>query len=595
MNAALLESKSNLERKPLSKFSGSALFLAPQAAFEFFEKRETASRQCPWKQPIGTDASPTSKAIQIESSIPQLLKSLCFSLELMLNDCNPDGNVKNTLPVVKKSIAELLPHLQRVLQRCEKEKNIQKLLPDIQDILRELKNTLASSSSASVATNPAGGTTLTTSQGDSLFSKPAFYYGWGAILHVLETSLAQIQCPAVADFHVCKSSLKTMSQIADDLADWESTMKNISSLEDIPDVLLGLNIVTTQAILLASEIDPILGQLHAESQLLMTSSPPDRETGEKLEKHRKDLIWRLDSILSILEAPLLSYSDTGLLLKKTAQYRRMLVEQQPLGYRPVTDLGTLPETSQKEVRDWLETFCIPLRGIIETLTLSQVTAKEPPQTTTVSCVERAAPPAVEKPVARPRKKHPKSPSHSSQSDFSPAPAPAEIFRKSEQDGAILESKKEEPSVSPSAVHEAPSKGLSGSPVDEEPKKEDSLSDDQDQAAPAADATSAQEQVDQVAPQDSRLSTESHKRKDRDIPRRVENFRKLKQLLNRYGFKQESGGKHLKFVNVAGGKLAVPFHGGKESIARGTSAAIVARAQALSQRLDSKIDQLKTKL
>jgi len=66
---------------------------------------------------------------------------------------------------------------------------------------------------------------------------------------------------------------------------------------------------------------------------------------------------------------------------------------------------------------------------------------------------------------------------------------------------------------------------------------------------------------------------------------IGNFRKLKRLLEDYGFRQESGGKHLKFVDDVGGKVTVPRHGGGGTLAKGTLRSIGKRVQELIAKLD----------
>jgi len=585
INSQVADDLALVRARPQSDFAeGDQLFVADFDAY--LEQRSAAEERCPWKHSFPVAAAAQSEAASLES-IPVLLKDFQLSLEFVLKD-NSTAQKLESWSHVKQFALKWLPVLNILIRNIEKENKIQRFLPEIQQNLSQIFLELSSTASTGIAPMLGGGNSMTLNPAKSLLDQGKLWYGWSAMLLALQNSVRQLESPSET-IPISHSTVESVGHLLEDLIQWREIIQEARSFPDAETVLVGLDMVVNSVITILPTMDNDLLPLREWIGMITAEREGASPNVQEFESYRKGLISTLRIFLSILEAPLLSYDDSlGLLPRKEAKSRKQILLHD-LPKSVVPDLGEMPEESRQEVLKWLETFCIPLRGILAELEGCSVVERKDESS---KPRPKMAPVAVEAAAPKHKKKHKK--------------------KKSPAEAIVPVSLSEDLLIPPSPVKPeflVPSE-------DEESKASvtvDAIAEDEESSPPAVEAeenVSTQESRFSVrAPKDARRGREKphlkapvsdseeapaaaspveQRRKNRDIPPRIEKFRKLRKLLNKYGFIQESGGRHLKFVDRAGGKIPVPYHG-NGSIAKGTSAAIISRAKELSERLDRIID------
>jgi predicted RNA binding protein YcfA (HicA-like mRNA interferase family) len=556
-------------------------------------------QRCPWYQTVGADLAAIQADPRPDQAVLRLLSTLLFSLEAMSND--PEAKQKiSGWAAIDQFISGIIQDLRSLEKEMTRKGDVVPFIPEISNLIRRLSERTRVVPAASMCVNPDGRQAVAISFA-SPFAAAGRDYGWLPIVEVLKELLDRMQIGSpqpVEPPQFSEAFIRELCKVLSDLTDWADVLlTDDPAAVDSDSVTVSLQQVRSTALLFLVDMLRVLRDFRSFVETsIRDQTGASRETLKEFEHFQQQLLNNMQLALSILEAPIISYANASELIPSAVvRDRRSAIQQsrkcKPVGMFPSTGVGEIPESQRKEFNDWTETFCIPLRGMIEAFSnLPQAIEAEK---------EYSAPhvEAVRKSAQHKHKKHKKKADQGSapQVQITPDLAPLEPEKSSSISTQDDDPGRSEPGCLPSFSEEAGEAALDA-PSPSDPEIQADYHTVQEEEAAAAACQSEKQDSESAAPPAYTLPEADSapaeiavagriKRKDRDVPLRVNTFRKLSRLLREYGFKQESGGKHLMFVDRTRGKITVPFHGGKGSIAKGTSRAIVERAKELAARLD----------
>jgi len=560
----LIGEKTAIQRSAIPAFKNFSV--RSESFLESEERVRKALMRCPWHKMalsgLSLEANPQS-----DRYIPQLLKDLRFSFELMLND-------KQTIDFseVAVFIHGLLPAIRELERDAVHEKTIAKLFPRIKDLVSQLKSKICTAPSVSIHESLHGSVrqNFFLINRETVFSKAAKKYGWKEMIEVIEQSMEpqRIGRGCLELFELSPLFLQKSDAILSDLADWLDVLHEDSSFDELNPSFTCARMFAAMYI---TDIDSNLQTLRSLVRFWATEPQITHQSFQDFERQIKTIVSNMEIALSLLEAAIIRYDDASEYLtserarrhRKTIELNRDAIGDLP----PMEQLGEVPAEQKNSMLEWLEAICLPLEGIIEAL-------KNLPE----PLVREEAPREVKEEAASlvqaKRKRHKKK--------KTPLACPASLLAAASAAEAVAADVFTKPEGSADFLEEPAPSLLSPEPAVP-------LGDDRESVPPiepespvlewAPDFSAAPDHTPEV------LVPARIRRKDREqfeVHRlRGEKCRKLKRLLMIYGgYEQKAGGRHPMFEKDHE-RVPLPFHGGSGSISKG----VTKRIQALIHKMD----------